>query len=234
MDDAGKDVVHDDDQPQDTFEPNTAKTPNLEWFKQPPRPPTPDAEWNKRQVVLSQPKQPWFNQMVSATKDHPTFNDLMATPINFSKYKILGVKSVSVKKLHGYGHLEEVMVKRADQKLCKFKEGDFVDLHLNDIEVTLLLAVQHKLFHLNASDIVDFIVALRMFTRSLIIKHQVEDLQLRVESYQMKLNITPPQQTFPEIEFKELYTPSYKPLGNIRFSFGIQRRDVKEKVDGYR
>ncbi|GJZ12192.1 hypothetical protein Tco_0546951 [Tanacetum coccineum] len=76
--------------------------------------------------------------------------------------QILGVKSVSVKKLHGYGHLEEVMVKRADQRLCKFKEGDFVDLHLNDIEDMLLLAIQHKLFHLNESDIIDFIVALLM------------------------------------------------------------------------
>ncbi|GKG42199.1 hypothetical protein Tco_0476497, partial [Tanacetum coccineum] len=28
MDDAGEDVVHDDDQPQDTYEPNIAKTPN--------------------------------------------------------------------------------------------------------------------------------------------------------------------------------------------------------------
>ncbi|GJU28581.1 hypothetical protein Tco_1167202 [Tanacetum coccineum] len=44
MDDMGKDVVRDDDQPQDTSEPKTAKTPNLEWFKQPPRPPTPDLE----------------------------------------------------------------------------------------------------------------------------------------------------------------------------------------------
>ncbi|GJV00582.1 hypothetical protein Tco_1329852, partial [Tanacetum coccineum] len=69
---------------------------------------------------------------------------------------------------------------------------DFVDLHLNDIEDMLLLAVQHKLFHLTDSDIVDFIVSLRMFTRSLIIKKCVKDLQLSVESYQKKLNITPP------------------------------------------
>nr|GFA96490.1 hypothetical protein [Tanacetum cinerariifolium] len=75
---------------------------------------------------------------------------------------ILGVKSVSVKKLHGYGHLEEIMMKRFDQQLNKFKEGDSVDLHLNDIEDILLLAVQHKLFHLNGSDIVDFIVALHL------------------------------------------------------------------------
>ncbi|GKF68862.1 hypothetical protein Tco_0198541 [Tanacetum coccineum] len=101
----------------------------------------------------------------------------------YSTQKSLSVKSVSVKKLHGYGHLEEVMVKRADRQLCKFKEGDFLDLHLNDIEDMLLLAVQHKLFHLNKSDIVDFIVALRMFTRSLVIKKRVEDLQLGVESY---------------------------------------------------
>nr|GEU50301.1 ribonuclease H-like domain-containing protein [Tanacetum cinerariifolium] len=78
----------------------------------------------------------------------------------YSSKAILGVKSVSVKKLHGYGHLEEIMMKRFDQQLNKFKEGDSVDLHLNDIEDILLLAVQHKLFHLNGSDIVDFIVAL--------------------------------------------------------------------------
>ncbi|GJS85857.1 hypothetical protein Tco_0752398 [Tanacetum coccineum] len=44
MDDAGDDVVRDDDQPQAASKPKTSKTPNLEWFKQPPRPPTPDPE----------------------------------------------------------------------------------------------------------------------------------------------------------------------------------------------
>ncbi|GKG40378.1 hypothetical protein Tco_0467155, partial [Tanacetum coccineum] len=62
MDDAGEDVAL-----------------NPEWFTQPPRPPTPDSEWNKRQVVLDQPEQPRFNQMVSAIKDPLTFNYLMAT-----------------------------------------------------------------------------------------------------------------------------------------------------------
>ncbi|GKA16131.1 hypothetical protein Tco_0695878 [Tanacetum coccineum] len=133
----------------------------------------------------------------------------------YSTQKILCVVSVSVKILHGYGHLEKIIVRRADHQVYKFKEGDFIDLHLNDIEDMLLLAVQHKLFQLDGSNIVDLIVALRMFTRSLIIKHRVEDLQLGVESYQKKLNITKPQKTFPRIEFKELYTPSYKPPGTI-------------------
>ncbi|GKA42072.1 hypothetical protein Tco_0734732 [Tanacetum coccineum] len=48
MDDAGDDVVHDDNQPQETLEPKTRNTPNPEWFKKPLRPPTPDLEWNKR------------------------------------------------------------------------------------------------------------------------------------------------------------------------------------------
>nr|GFC36110.1 hypothetical protein [Tanacetum cinerariifolium] len=55
-------------------------------------------------------------------------------------------ESVSVKNLHGYGHLKEIVVKRSDQQLYKFKECDFVDLHLNDIKDMLLFAVQHKLF----------------------------------------------------------------------------------------
>nr|GEU36720.1 hypothetical protein [Tanacetum cinerariifolium] len=88
---------------------------------------------------------------------------------------------LSVKKLHGYAHLEEIVVKRFDQQLYKFKEGDFVDLYLNDIEDMLLLVVQQKLFHLDRSDIVDFIVALHMFTRSLILKRRIKDLQLGVE-----------------------------------------------------
>ncbi|GKB27975.1 hypothetical protein Tco_0867376, partial [Tanacetum coccineum] len=41
---ADEDVVHDDDQPQDTLEPKTNKTLNQDWFKQPPRLPTPDPE----------------------------------------------------------------------------------------------------------------------------------------------------------------------------------------------
>ncbi|GJR62858.1 hypothetical protein Tco_1505020 [Tanacetum coccineum] len=44
MDDAGNDVVCDDDQPQDAYEPKTTKTPNPDWFTQPPRPPTLDPE----------------------------------------------------------------------------------------------------------------------------------------------------------------------------------------------
>ncbi|GJZ10671.1 hypothetical protein Tco_0545430 [Tanacetum coccineum] len=44
IDNMGDNVVHDDEQTQDTSEPMTAKTLNLKWFTQPSRPPTPDTE----------------------------------------------------------------------------------------------------------------------------------------------------------------------------------------------
>ncbi|GKF51309.1 hypothetical protein Tco_0147776, partial [Tanacetum coccineum] len=50
---------------------------------------------------------------------------------------------------------------------------------------------------------------------------------LGVESYQKKLNITPPQQTFPEIEFKELYTPYHKPPWVIYEDLTKQKRVMR-------
>ncbi|GJS98019.1 hypothetical protein Tco_0819189 [Tanacetum coccineum] len=42
----------------------------------------------------------------------------------YSTQKILSVKSVSVKKVHGYGHLEEVQMKRADRQLYNLGYND--------------------------------------------------------------------------------------------------------------
>ncbi|GKF62668.1 hypothetical protein Tco_0182722 [Tanacetum coccineum] len=111
--------------------------------------------------------------------------------------------------MHRYSHLEEIVVRREDRQKYKFREGDFVNLHLNNIEGMILLVVQHKLFQLHGSEIVDLAVALRMFTRSLIIKRRVEDVQLGVKSYQKS------QKTFPGIKVKELYTLSFDPPGAI-------------------
>nr|GFB46876.1 hypothetical protein [Tanacetum cinerariifolium] len=83
---------------------------------------------------------------------------------------------------HGYGYLEEIIVRSDDNALYKFKEGDFSRLRINDIEDMLLLVVQNWLTNLLGDDVVDFTIAPRMFTRRLVIQKRVEDLQLRVES----------------------------------------------------
>ncbi|GKF17951.1 hypothetical protein Tco_0062869, partial [Tanacetum coccineum] len=56
----------------------------------------------------------------------------------------------------------------------------------------LLLLVQGKLTNLTIEERLAFNVSLRMFTRSIVIQRRVEDLQLGVESYQKKLNLTNP------------------------------------------
>nr|GEW82314.1 hypothetical protein [Tanacetum cinerariifolium] len=82
----------------------------------------------------------------------------------YSTKRINTVTHVKVMKWYDYVHLDEIKARREDQKLYKFKQGDFLRLNLHDIE-----------------DI-----------RVVILK-RVEDLQLGVESYQKKLNITRPE-----------------------------------------
>nr|GEU60185.1 hypothetical protein [Tanacetum cinerariifolium] len=89
-----------------------------------------------------------------------------------------------------YGYLREIEVRRADNMLYTFKEGDIPRLCLNDIEDMLVLVAQNWLTNLSGDDVADFAIALKMFTRSLVLQKRVRDLQLGVESYQKKINVT--------------------------------------------
>nr|GEW21309.1 hypothetical protein [Tanacetum cinerariifolium] len=57
----------------------------------------------------------------------------------------LKVTHVKVVKEYEYGYLEEIIVRREDQSLQKFVEGDFPRLNLRDIEDMLLLSVLHDI-----------------------------------------------------------------------------------------
>ncbi|GKC79864.1 hypothetical protein Tco_1130638 [Tanacetum coccineum] len=63
-----------------------------------------------------------------------------------------------------------------------------------------------KLTNLKVEERLAFSVALRMFTRSIVIQRRVEDLQFGVESYQKKLNITKPDTYKPDLRRWEAYT----------------------------
>nr|GEV81742.1 hypothetical protein [Tanacetum cinerariifolium] len=82
---------------------------------------------------------------------------------------------------------------RDDNVLYKFKKSDFLRLNLCDIEDMLFLLVQKKLSNLDIDDHYDLGVALRLFTRCIVILLRVKDLQLGVESYLKKINITRPE-----------------------------------------
>ncbi|GKB12431.1 hypothetical protein Tco_0846354, partial [Tanacetum coccineum] len=61
----------------------------------------------------------------------------------YSTKRILVVTLVEVMRKHGYVYLKEIVVRRADNDLYTFKEGDFPRLRINDIEDMLLLVVQN-------------------------------------------------------------------------------------------
>ncbi|GJU36243.1 hypothetical protein Tco_1184597 [Tanacetum coccineum] len=108
----------------------------------------------------------------------------------YSIHRIIVVTSLKIMEFFGYKHLEEITVRRQDDQLYRFQEGDFKRLRRQDIEDMLLLLVQRKLTNLNLDERFALNVALILYTRRIVIQERVEDLQLAVESYQKKINLS--------------------------------------------
>ncbi|GKA88485.1 hypothetical protein Tco_0810249 [Tanacetum coccineum] len=72
-----------------------------------------------------------------------------------------------------------------------------------------------------------------MFTRSLVIQKRVEDLQLGVESYQNKINVTKPDTTRPDLRKRHPYTPYKNPQGFIYVDDYKRNRILTEKMEQF-
>nr|GEY16967.1 hypothetical protein [Tanacetum cinerariifolium] len=96
----------------------------------------------------------------------------------YSKRRIIAITELKIVEWHSYKHLDWITVRRDDDKLYKFKEGDFKRLRIQDIEDMLLILIQGKLTNLTVEECFAINVSLRMFTRSIVIQRRVEDLQL--------------------------------------------------------
>ncbi|GJS20262.1 retrovirus-related pol polyprotein from transposon TNT 1-94 [Tanacetum coccineum] len=143
----------------------------------------------------------------------------------YSKRRIITVTKVEIVEWQNYKHLDRITLRRDDDILYKFKEGDFHRLWIQDIEDMLLLLVQGKLTNLNVEEHLTFNVSLRMFTRSVVIQRRVEDLQLGVESYQKKLNLTKPDTYRSNLGRIDAYTPYSDPRGFI-----YENKDKKNRL----
>nr|GFA96902.1 hypothetical protein [Tanacetum cinerariifolium] len=139
--------------------------------------------------------------------------------------RIIAVTDLKIVEWHNYKHLDWISVRRDDDKIYKFKEGDFKRLRLQDIEDMLLLLVQGKLSNLTVEERFAFNVCLRMFTRSIVIQRRVEDLQLGVKSYQKRLNLTKPDTYRSNLKRREAYTAYSNPRGLI-----YQNKDKKNRL----
>ncbi|GJY20429.1 hypothetical protein Tco_0392995 [Tanacetum coccineum] len=101
---------------------------------------------------------------------------------------------------YDYTFLREIVLRRADYKEYKISEVDFKNLHPNDFE-----------------------------DLNIVIRKRVEDLQLSIESYQTKLNLTELSWDATDFLFKEDYTIVSKPRAvNLR-SIGI----LKGRDEGF-
>nr|GEU66547.1 hypothetical protein [Tanacetum cinerariifolium] len=112
----------------------------------------------------------------------------------YSKRRIIAITELKIVEWHNYKHLDWITIRRDDDKLYKFKECDFKRLRIQDIK--------------------DIIV----------IQRRVEDLQLGVESYQKKLNLTRPDSYRTDVKRKE-YSAYSNPRGFI-----YQNKDKRNRL----
>ncbi|GJT91414.1 hypothetical protein Tco_1080259 [Tanacetum coccineum] len=105
----------------------------------------------------------------------------------YSKRKIIDVTKLEIVDWNNYKHLDWITVRRDDDKLYKFKEGDFNRLRIADIEDMLLHLVQGKLTNLTVKERLAF----------------------------NKLNLTKPDTYRPELKRRKDYTAYSNPRGFI-------------------
>ncbi|GKE39348.1 hypothetical protein Tco_1462753 [Tanacetum coccineum] len=116
-----------------------------------------------------------------------------------SYMRIFSVASLKTFSRYGYTYLKEIVLCRVDYKEYKISKADFKNLHPNDFE------------NLN-----------------IVIRKRVEDLQLRIKSYQTKLNLTQLSQDASDFLFKENYTIVHKPRVVIYKDRNNQKKMMRE------
>ncbi|GKF20158.1 hypothetical protein Tco_0068796 [Tanacetum coccineum] len=116
----------------------------------------------------------------------------------------------------------------ADYKEYEISEADFKNLHPNDFEDLYLLHLQGQLNFLSGADKVYLFNAVNLWIRNIAIRKCIEDLQLGIESYQMKLNLTQPDWDASDFLFKENYTIVSKPKAVIYRDRNYQKKMMRE------
>nr|GEZ48199.1 hypothetical protein [Tanacetum cinerariifolium] len=99
---------------------------------------------------------------------------------------------------------------------------------LNDFEDLYLLHLQGKLNHLSGADKVHLFNSVNQWIRNIVIRKRVGDLQLKIESYQTKLNLTQPSWGVSDCQFKKDYTIFRKPMAVIYKDRNNQKKMMTE------
>ncbi|GKA58690.1 retrovirus-related pol polyprotein from transposon TNT 1-94 [Tanacetum coccineum] len=158
---------------EDKPDEETSQIPD--WFQKPAKPPTPDPgptfELMKGSCKTLVELEYFFEEVYNATIDELDRNNPEVYKAHQIGLKIgpnriiIAVTKLQIVEWHNYKHLDWIIVRRDDDKLYKFKEGDFNRLHIQDIKDMVLLLVQGKLTNLTIEERLAFNVSLRMFKK---------------------------------------------------------------------
>ncbi|GKD25697.1 hypothetical protein Tco_1231911 [Tanacetum coccineum] len=143
----------------------------------------------------------------------------------YDKHAYWGTYHWGPKRQRFYGYATNLETSKdvySKNMIIAFREGDFKRLRREDIEDMLLLLVQGKLTNLNVDERFALNVALRMYTRRIVIQERVEDLQLAVESYQKKINLTKPDTYRTDLRKMTPYT-AYRDIQGIIYQDDMDR-----------
>nr|GEW58023.1 putative ribonuclease H-like domain-containing protein [Tanacetum cinerariifolium] len=226
------------------------------WFSQQRKPPTLDRDWNKTFLATYGSVQPWISELAKQSDSRSSFNKLMDTLVDFSKFLInrLKVDTLTPELLAGptyellkgscksqqYPHnllkpLPLIPNNRGrrvipfdhfiNNDLAYLRGGALSRKYTTSVTKTNAADYGHikwiedlvpgtcplgslplgNLTNQTVEERFAFNVSLQMFTRSIVIQRRVEDLQLGVESYQKKLNLTKPDTYRSDLKCKEAY-----------------------------
>nr|GEV53170.1 hypothetical protein [Tanacetum cinerariifolium] len=167
----------------------------------------------------------WFKRKEFYINKHSASSNHHAIRSHMRILKVVSLKTIS---RYGYTYLKEIVLRRADYNEYKISEFDFKNLHPNNFEDLYLLHLQGKLNHLSGSDKVNLFNAINMWIRNIMIRKRVKDLQLGIESYQTKLNLTKSILDAYDFLFKEDYTIVSKPQAIIYKDKNDQKKMTRE------
>nr|GEX12684.1 hypothetical protein [Tanacetum cinerariifolium] len=212
-----------------------------EWFSQPQKPPTPNSDSNKTLLATHESIQPWISKLAKQSDSRSSFNELMDT---------LGSCKSLVELEY---HLKEVYKATTDQldwvnpegasshkyttSVTKTKAADYGHIKWIEDLVPRPTWIQepidydkHDLWGVShwghkRQQFYDFTVNWESARDVIVIQRHVENLQIGVESYQKKLNLTKPDTYHSDLKRKEAYVAYSNPRGSI-----YQNKDKKNML----
>ncbi|GJW17189.1 retrovirus-related pol polyprotein from transposon TNT 1-94 [Tanacetum coccineum] len=115
----------------------------------------------------------------------------------YSNSKIIQVIKTYWELGHEHKFIIEIVARRANECIASITEPDYKNLNKNDIEDMYLLIKNGKVPDYAETRL---LWSLSVFIISLVIWERVHNFQLRIESYQQKVNLTAPTISFPGVK----------------------------------